>query len=64
MNHEIDTNIELVTVVESLAKAVMIGFNVSQQEAKELISKTLMDERNNILELISEAYTLKDFGNL
>lgn len=64
MNHEIDTNIELVTVVESLAKAVMIGFKVSQQEAKELISKTLMDERNNILELISEAYTLKDFGNL
>lgn len=64
MNHEIDTNIELVTVVESLAKAVMIGFKVSQQEAKELISKTLMDERNNILELISEAYSLKDFGNL
>ncbi len=64
MKHEIDTNIELVTVVESLAKAVMIGFRVSQQEAKELISTCLMDKRNNILELISETYTLKDFGNV
>jgi len=50
--------INLMSAIEGLTQAIMIGFNVPYVEAGTLIHDSLMDLRNNILEIIAEKYNL------
>lgn len=61
LHEDVDANINIFVLMESMANAVAIAFNISITEAKKLINSAMTDERSNIMELIAEYYALGDY---
>jgi len=57
MEHVIN-DLELINRLYTLVAAVSKGYKVDIETAKQLVIKSLMDNRLNILEIITEHYEL------